>query len=102
MGDVLCFHLLKLGNMELKSKKPRIHGPSCKKETLDIQTQPTLKEAVIKEKDSTHFLGSVKSLVQKMQSPYDTLFGTVKSLVQKMSLNLITYFLLYISLESTR
>jgi hypothetical protein len=51
MVDVLCFHLLKLGNME--PKKPRIHGLSCKKETLDIQTLPTLKEAAIKEKDST-------------------------------------------------
>jgi hypothetical protein len=50
MVDVLCFHLLKLGNMDLKS--PGFIA-CCKKETLDIQTLPTLKEAAIKEKDST-------------------------------------------------
>jgi hypothetical protein len=36
----------------------------CKKETLDIQTLPTLKETVVKKKileaPKTHFLGIVK------------------------------------------
>ncbi len=51
MVDVLCFHFLKLGNME--PKNPGFIA-CCKKETLDIQTLPTLKEAVVKKKYSKH------------------------------------------------
>jgi hypothetical protein len=58
MVDVLCFHLLKLGNMDLKS--PGFMA-CCKKETLDIQTLPTFKGSSSKEKNT--------------RSPEDTLFG---------------------------